>query len=128
MNDLTVVYYSADAAPKRFLMNLRSNLSNAIVDLPLVVIKQKPDVPRSHLQIYRNALAGAKEAKTKYIALAEDDVLYTPSHFEYRPKSGVFGYNMNVWSIFTWDNPPIFSYKDRINFKACKYVSIWIRC
>jgi hypothetical protein len=53
---------------------------------------------------------GAKQADTKYVAIAEDDVLYSPEHFKFRPKPKHWGYNMNAWSIFTWGEP-MFSYK-----------------
>lgn len=65
----------------------------------------------SHTNIYRQALIGAKAAETKYIALAEDDVLYTPDHFKLRPQEGKFGYNLSVWNLFTWGKP-LFHRKD----------------
>jgi hypothetical protein len=61
-------------------------------------------------QIYRQVLEGAKQASTDYVAVAEDDVLYSPEHFKFRPKPGHWGYNMNPWSIYTWGEP-IFTYK-----------------
>lgn len=115
MEDLTVVYYSADNIPKLFGAHVRKFLFEATGNLPSITIKQSKLTPRSHLQIYKNALKGAKLAKTKYIALCEDDVLYHKEHFTYRPKPGVFAYNMSVWSIYTWIRPAIFSYKDRRN-------------
>jgi len=69
---------------------------------------------RSHFNIYRQALIGAKVAQTKYIALAEDDVLYSPEHFKYRPKDdNKFAYNLGAWSIFTWGEP-IFTHKGTV--------------
>lgn len=115
MQDLTVVYYTANVIPDKFARLTKSYLESAIGSLPMVEIRQSPDIPRSHLQIYKNALEGARLAKTKYIALAEDDILYHSDHFKYRPKTNVFAYNMSVWSIYTWIKPPIFSYKDRRN-------------
>lgn len=115
MSDLTVVYYTASYAPENFLARLQFNLANVTKGLKERYVYQDKNVPRSHLNIYRNALIGAKSARTKYIALCEDDVLYHKSHFDYRPPDGVFGYNMNVWSIYTWVKPAIFSYKDRRN-------------
>ncbi len=66
--------------------------------------------PRSYLSIYEQALQGAKVATTKYIALCEDDVLYSPVHFNHRPTPGKFAYNAAVWMLFTWGEP-IFSHK-----------------
>lgn len=136
MQDLTVIYYTANYISEKFAENTKKELLKAVGELPIIVVSFKPslvgergkntinniffvtEIERSHLNIYRQALVGAKAAKTKYIALVEDDVLYHPDHFKYRPPEGVFGYNMNVWSIFTWVKPPIFNYKDRINLSG----------
>ncbi len=71
------------------------------------------NLERSHWNIYRQALIGAKEAKTKYIALCEDDVLYTAEHFKHIPKEGKFAYNLGAWSIFTWGEP-MFTHKGTV--------------
>lgn len=60
--------------------------------------------PRSHINIYRQALIGAKQATTKYIAITEDDVFYSPEHFRRRPSPGKFAYNMNSWGLYTWQD------------------------
>lgn len=125
--DLTVVYYTANAAPIKFTANTWSQLIKAFGPGPIVVIAKNLGVydatrytwtkliladntPRSQASIYHQALEGAKAAVTKYIALCEDDVLYSPEHFKFRPKTGHWGYNMNSWSIFTWGEP-MFTYK-----------------
>jgi hypothetical protein len=64
----------------------------------------------SQAQIYRQVLQGAKEAATKFVACCEDDVLYSPEHFKFRPQEGHWGYNMNSWNLYTWGEP-MFSYK-----------------
>lgn len=131
MNDLTIIYYTANEIPRDFALAMQFNLLKAIEGKPIVCVSigEKGieglygsdikfvflNIERSHLNIYRQALIGAKEAKTKYIALVEDDVLYSKEHFKYRPKPGVFAYNMSVWSIYTWVKPALFSYKDRRN-------------
>lgn len=125
-NDLTVVYYTSnwlDTHNPFFLENTKKQLLKAIGNLPLISVSQKPiafgtnicvgEIGRSHLNLYRQILAGCKAAKTKYVAMAEDDVLYSPEHFTYyRPQKDVFGYNMAKWSIFTWTRPPIFSFRN----------------
>ena len=126
-DDLTVVYYTANVLEDHFWDATKKVLIEAIGNTAIVSVSQKPvgdfgynicvgDIGRSHLNIYRQALEGAKAAKTKYIALAEDDVLYSGDHFRYRPsKPGIFAYNKSNWSIYTWSEPPVFSYKDRRN-------------
>lgn len=117
INDLTVVYYSVNEISDRFMENTWTQLRLA-TEAPIVAVTREPmlterdedtsilvDLPRHHLSIYRQALMGALAAQTRYIALAEDDVLYAPEHFRYRPEPGKFAYNMNVWNIFTWGEP-----------------------
>ncbi|OGK52585.1 hypothetical protein A2966_03530 [Candidatus Roizmanbacteria bacterium RIFCSPLOWO2_01_FULL_41_22] len=130
MNDLTVVYYTANHVSDYFMANTKKILLEAIGEIPIISVSQKPmdlgtnicvgDSLRSHVNIYRQALIGAKETKTKYIALAEDDVLYSPQHFKHRSSPNKFAYNLAVWGIFTWTDPPIFSYKGggRINLNS----------
>jgi len=124
MSDISIVFYTANVIPESFANKIRDNLLKVKRDAPLISVSHKPmdfgtnivvDFKRHHLNIYRQALIGAKAATTKYIALAEDDILYSEDHFKYRPKSGVFAYNMSVWTTYTWSNPPMFSYKDRRN-------------
>lgn len=124
MNDLTVIYLTANVISDTFMGNTLMYLHKAIGDTPIISVSKKPmglgenicfNTPRSHINIYREALAGAKAAKTKYIAIVEDDTLYTPEHFKYRPLPETFAYNVGCWSIYTWVKPAIFSYKGRRN-------------
>lgn len=126
MDDITIVYYTANTISDHFAWCTLKYLQQAIGDTPIISVSQKPMklgrnivVPthRSHVNIYRQALIGAKEAKTKYIALAEDDVLYSPEHFKHRPSPGKFAYNIGCWSLYTWTEP-MYSFKDRRNLNA----------
>src|SRR3989344_7916542 len=118
MNDLTVVYYTANHVSDYFMANTKKILLEAIGEIPIISVSQKPmdlgtnicvgDSLRSHVNIYRQALIGVKKAETKYIALAEDDVLYSPEHFTRRSSAGKFAYNIGVSSFFTWSDPPMF--------------------
>lgn len=118
MFDLSVVFYSADHITTTFAQNIHKQLIEAIGDLPLIEIIKPPEVERSHFQIYRQALEGAKQATTPLIAMAEDDVLYSPEHFKYRPRKKPFAYNLGYWGIYTWQDPPIFNYKGRRNLDS----------
>lgn len=129
VNDLTIIYYTANAIPLAFASAVYTQLLKAAQGQEIIVVSQKPmeieetqvhvDFPRSHLNIYRQALIGAKLADTKYIALAEDDVLYSPEHFKRRPNPSKFAYNLATWNIFTWGEP-LFHHKDggRINLNG----------
>lgn len=123
MNDLTIIYYTANIIPEAFAEKVRKQLLIAKGELPLISVSKKPmdfgtnicvgQTKTSHLNIYRQALIGAKEAKTRFIAMAEDDILYSPEHFTRRSSPGVFAYNFGVWNMYTWYIPPIFSWKGR---------------
>src|SRR3990167_755639 len=108
-NDLTAIYYSAEEAPEEFRATLYENLRK-VFDGTIITVLKPDNVPRSQAQIYRQVLQGAKEAKTKYVVCCEDDCLYSPEHFKFRPKPNHWGYNMNSWNIYTWGEP-VFSYK-----------------
>jgi hypothetical protein len=130
MNDLTVVYYTANFANERFVNLTRERLLESIGNLPLISVSQKPiqfgknicvgDIGRSQVNIYKQVQIGTRAAGTKYIALCEDDCLYPPSHFTtMRPKDDEFAYNDNRWGLYTWTRPPIFSNKHRIVLSNC---------
>jgi len=133
-SDITAVYYTSnwlDDHNPYFLANTRKYLLKALDGIGMVIVSQKPtlfgpnstnvvvgDIGRSHLNIYRQILEGCKAAKTTWVAMAEDDILYSWDHF--RPqhaiknmKEDTFYYDMNKVSLFTWSKPPIFSFRSK---------------
>ena len=79
MIDLTVVYYTCNAIPNKFAHNMQEQLLKATEGIPIISVSHIPmqfgnnikvDLERNHFNIYRQALIGAKEAHTKYIAYA----------------------------------------------------------
>lgn len=122
--DLTIVFYTANVVPQPFARAICEQLQIAAAGLPIVSVSHQPidfgenivvDLPRHHLSIYHQALIGARAAETKYIALCEDDVLYSPEHFKRRSHGGRFAYNLGYWNIYTWQEEPVFSWKGRRN-------------
>lgn len=138
MSSLSIVYYTSNYLEEKnpfFLKNTKAQLVKAIDDKPLVVVSQKPverfeglkgeylnvcvgDIGKSHLNIYRQILEGCKAAQTEYVAMAEDDILYSREHFlidtyvkHLTPDR--FYYDMNKISIFTWSKSPIFSFRSK---------------
>ena len=123
MSDLTVLYYTANLLPPGFASAVRAQLMLAVGDrYPIFCISQGPldfgsaqinvgTIGPSVLNLYRQVLLGAKVARTPYVALCEDDTLYTPGHFDsYRPDLDTFAYNHNKWALYTW-GPAVFSAK-----------------
>lgn len=122
MQDITIVYITANKISDYFGHNLRKKLLESAHNSPIICVSKKAmgfgrgeniifDGEISHFNIYRQALAGAKAARTKYIAIAEDDVLYSPEHFRHRPSPGKFAYNIACWGMYTWIEPAVFSYR-----------------
>lgn len=123
MNDLTVIYTTANIISDLFAIRMRQRLLEAIGETPIITVGKELtefgnlkktlvfNTPRSHINIYRETLEGVKHADTRYVAIVEDDVLYSYAHFTYRPKIRAFAYNSNAWSIYTWIDPALFTYK-----------------
>lgn len=123
-SDATGIYITCNKIPQGFHNKMLEQLQKAIGDYPVVAVSHQlvfiapppnwtnllVDLPRSQASIYRQVLIGAKEAKTQYVFILEDDTLYSETHFKFRPKPGHWGYNMNSWNIYTWGEP-VFSYK-----------------
>jgi hypothetical protein len=62
---------------------------------------------RSWLTLYRQLKAGLEAARTKYVAMAEHDCLYTMEHFAWLPpRNDTFYYNENVYLVQWADNHP----------------------
>ena len=122
MTDLTILFYTANHISDYFMNNVIKQLHSAVGNTRIISISHKPmnlgknicvgDIGRSAYNIYKQILIGAKEAKTEYVATAEDDVLYPEKHFMYRPTENTLAYDTNKWSIFTWYKPPVFSIRE----------------
>ena len=130
-DDLTVIYYTSNELEKNnpyFVSNTKEQLLKATDGLPIVIVSHKltmfgdnstnivlGDIGRSHLNLYKQILIGCKAAKTKYVAMAEDDIFYSYQHYHSElPKSDYLLYDMNKWSVFTWTVPPQYTYRDRL--------------
>lgn len=121
MTDLTLLYYTANQIDYAFMHRVRAELpANVIGDqddgaeaferLPrIVTVTQQPDqwgcnicvgeIGPSIYNCYQQILIGARAATTPFVACVEDDSLYVPEHFTYRPRADVFAYNVNRWVI-----------------------------
>ncbi len=118
--DLTLLYYTANTSI--FREAVQGRLAKA--GYPIISVSQEPidlgtnicvgKIGRSLQNIYRQVLEGAKKATTKYVALVEDDCLYVPEHFEYRPTKNCFAYNLSRWllhpsGVYSYRRKPVLS-------------------
>jgi len=113
-SDLTILYISASEMPEKWMKFQIEHLLYAVDNSPIISITRKPldlgrnildKEPKSHWNIYMQMLNGSLMASTKYVAMAEDDTLYSKEHFtKYRPPDNKVSYNRSRWSLFTWDD------------------------
>lgn len=128
VNDLTVIYMTANTMPEHWVRFQLDHLKKASEGYSKICITRKEmSYPfdaqvlldkdkKSYWNIYHQLLRGAKEAKTKFVAMAEDDTLYTREHFtQFRPKDNEVSYNRSRWSLFTWEARPMYCIRNRIS-------------
>jgi hypothetical protein len=109
-NDLTLLFITAGTLPEGWVAFHKAQLDK----LPYPIITLRDDKKISYQRIYDQLLIGCKQATTPYIAVIEDDTLYPPEHFIYRPKADEFAYNQNRWALFTWWKPT-YSWRNRVS-------------
>ena len=132
MDDLTILYYTANRIDERFATRVRQHL-HELVDgrARIISVSQKPiefgdnicvgDIGYSAWVCYRQILVGAIAADTPFIACAEDDSLYTREHFDFRPATEAFYYNRGGrWILEDQGEPrPRFRWRDRTAMCGC---------
>jgi hypothetical protein len=125
--DLTVVLLTLNKPPKPWQAYHRQVLTEAIGDMPLIIVTkkeldwQRPNTTYLHQEepgptqderihnIYTQFLKATREAKTPYVATVDDDSLYPAEHFTmFRPPADKLAYNYNRWSINTWQAKPYY--------------------
>ena len=85
-------------------------LKIAAQEIPIISVSQEPidlgtnicvgDLGISWKNIYLQLSEGLKATKTKYVAIAEHDCLYTNEHFRFIPANpNTFYYNHNAWLV-----------------------------
>ncbi len=122
-SDLTIIMLTANRVPEKWAKYHKEKLLEVSGASPIITISRKPldwginlidEEEYTPSNIYFQLLRGAKEAKTDYIAMCEDDTIYPFEHFQYRPAMDVVAYNINRLGLFTWGTPTYF-WKDRIS-------------
>lgn len=91
----TVVYYTANKKPQAFAETVRKTLVAHMGDLPLVSVSHEPmdfgtnicvgPQEMSIHNVLRQLQIGAAEARTEAVCTAEDDTIYPPEYFAFRP-------------------------------------------
>jgi hypothetical protein len=127
-SDITIVYYTANSIPPKAAERLRSQLKFTahMLNIPVVSVSQEPlelgnnvcvgKLGMSIWNLYFQIMCGLECVTTTFVAMCEDDCLYSPSHFRTcRPEKDI-AFNMNRWSLRIWPRHPVYSQKDRVVF------------
>ncbi len=109
-NDLTLIFITAGKRPEKWVAFHKKQLDK----LPYPIIVKRDEDKMGEQMIYQRLLEGCKEATTPYVAVIEDDVLYPPEHFKFRPKMDEFAYNQHRWALFTWGEPT-YNWRNRVS-------------
>ena len=137
MNDLTILYYTANVENKSLENKVKENILNVCDDLPIISISQKPiefghnicveKHDNCYYNEFRQIQIGLKEVKTNYVIVTEADCLYPPDYFKFRPKElgHCYRYN-NVWVHYTqFKGAPKFRQKGFSDCAQIIDVNIW---
>jgi len=113
--DITIVYYTSNTENEAFEEKIRQILLADSQGLPIISVSQRPitlgtnicvgEVGRSSYNQWRQLQIGVQAAKSKYIALAESDFLYSKEHFAFIPvDEDVFYAPLRVYQLCTMKN------------------------
>jgi len=115
-----IVYYTDNRLDPLIMEACQAQLERA--GLPIVSVSLQPlefgrnvvvDGERGALTMFRQILAGLEALDADVVFLAEHDVVYHPSHFQFTPERGdVFYYNNNVWKVDAEDGRALFHYSN----------------
>lgn len=109
MTDITLLYCTGNLLPEITAEKIRQNLLTVTENkYPVISVSQKPidfgenicigEMENCRYSFFKQMLLGAQSVKTKFIVHVDDDSLYTPEHFTFRPKDEkTFIYNTNTW-------------------------------
>ncbi len=108
--DTTIIYLTDNCLDERVAEACKRHLLKAADGKRIISVSQKPmdfgenicvgDIGRSSINIDKQLLEGLKLVKTRFVAVAEHDVVYDKEHFNYVPPEDIyFYYNVNCWLL-----------------------------
>lgn len=126
MDDITIIYYTANRISEYFANNVRANIIEVSGGAPIISVSHKPidfgknicvgSYQPSAYRIYQQILVAAMFAETEYIVCCEDDSLYTEEHIRFKPSTKeTFAYNINRWNV----GPLQYFYRARCGMCMC---------
>ena len=136
MENVTIIYYSANKEDSIFEQKIINNLKKQAGDIPIISVSRKPinlgknicigEQPVCYSNEWKQLLIGLKEAKTEFCLAAESDCLYPPEYFTFIPprKDLVYRYS-NIWAY--WKNRNKFWKKPRMEGAQICGREYWIK-
>jgi hypothetical protein len=126
MEDITILYYTANRDREEFEQKIRDNILELKGDLPIVSVSHKPIDFGENICIglrdvnynteFEQIRIGLENIKTRYVLIAESDTLYPPEYFKFYPKKDYPCYRYdNVWVLFARFN------NNRYHFKGVSH-------
>jgi glycosyltransferase involved in cell wall biosynthesis len=120
MEDITIVMLIANKVPESWAKFHREKLEEVMGDTPIITVSYKPldwgmnliQTVYSNPNIFVQMLRAFKLATTKWVAMADDDTLYPPGHFQFRGTEDGFFYNYHRWQIASW-HPHFYYHKPK---------------
>lgn len=107
-----IIYYTDNQLNLKLAKKVQNQIKQ--VGLPIVSASLKPmdnmgkniriKGERGTLSYFRQIVAALEVSTAEYVFFCEHDVLYHPSHFDFKPPTkNKFYYNHNVWRVRTTD-------------------------
>lgn len=131
-----IIYYTQNKLNIKMAVACKNQLSKS--GLPITCVSSKPtnfgknivlddSKMGTGLAIAKKILAGLENTDADIIFLAEHDVLYHPSHFDFvPPKKDVFYYNENVWQVRAGDGHALY-YDCKKLSQLCAYRELLLK-
>jgi glycosyltransferase involved in cell wall biosynthesis len=102
-----IVYYTDNRLDEKIMKRCQEQLKKS--GLPIINVSLQPldfgdnivlPLKRSPESMFKQILAGLEKLQTDIVFLCEHDVLYHPSHFDFRPpEKNIYYYNYNTWQL-----------------------------
>ena len=123
-----IIYYTDNSLNEEFAKLFRQRLVNAALGIPIVSVSQKPidlgknicigEIGKSYYNLWKQVLTALMYSKADVVYIAEHDVLYDSSYFEFAPEDdNCFYYNRNLWFVRTRDGRALS--KPNLCFSQC---------
>ncbi len=105
-----IICCTDNSLDEQFAKGFRQRLKNATPSIPIVSVSQKPidfgynicvgEIGRSFCSLWKQVFTALLYSKADIIYVAEHDVLYDSSHFDFVPRDdNCFYYNKNMWYV-----------------------------